>query len=215
MTDACKIYGAKAPWPFLKGLIRDNRPVWFFEETGLSYERVSLDPLKGETRSEAYSKLNPFQKIPTLENGPFVVTQSAAILHHLATSTGRLYPHGAVQQAKHLEWLFFAATDVEAFAVQISTLPQMVDAVDLPHAQWQIGRCEMMLARALNYLENELEGHSFLMGEEFYAADIFLGCVLYPIREHALIKDRKNLAALLERYYARSAFRRMIEINGT
>src|SRR5690348_11642342 len=120
-----KIYGAKAPWPFLKGLIRENRPVWFFEETGTPYQRVSLDPMKGETRTEQYTQLNRFQKIPTLEKEGFVLTQSAAILHHLASTTGKLYPQDPAEQAKHLEWMFFAMTDIEAHAVQLATVMHM------------------------------------------------------------------------------------------
>ncbi|MBI3295524.1 MAG: glutathione S-transferase family protein [Deltaproteobacteria bacterium] len=209
------LYGAKAPWPFLQGLIRDNRPVSFFEETGLPYERISLDPMKGENRSDEYTKLNRFQKVPTLEHDGFVLTQSAAILHYLASSTGKLYPTEAKEQAKHLEWMFFAMTDVEPHSVQIAALIPMTDEADLEHAKWMVKRAEKIISRALNYLEVELAGKQFLMGDTFYAADILLGCCLYPIRAHQLVAERPNIRTLLGRYVDRPAFQRMLKINGT
>jgi glutathione S-transferase len=209
------LYSAKAPWPFLKGLIRDNRPTWFFEEAGIPYERVSLDPMKGETKSAEYTALNRFQKIPTLQTPELTLTQSAAILHHLSSTTGQLYPKSPIDQAKHLEWLFYCMSDVEAHAVQMATLLHMTDEEDHVHAKWMLKRAEGILTRALNYLEGELKGKEFLMGSEFYAADILLGCCLYGIRDHELVQSRPNISQLLTRYYSRPAFKRMIELNGT
>lgn len=209
------LYGAKAPYPFLKGLIRDNRVMWFFEETGIAYNRISLDPLKGETRDEKYTALNRFQKIPTLENNGFVLTQSAAILLHLASTTGTLYPKESLEQAKHMEWCFYSMTDIETHSATIAVLLDLTEKKDHPHAQWMIARSEKILMRALNYLENELFNKKYLMGDEFYAADILLGCCLYAVRNHALVQDRPNIKALLNSYYSRPAFQRMIEVNGT
>lgn len=209
------LYGAKAPWPFLKGLIRDNRPTWFFEETGLPYKRISLDPMKGETSDETYTQLNRFQKIPSLETEGFVLTQSAAILHHLTSTTGKLYPKKSKDQAKHMEWMFFCMSDIEAHAVQMVALLPMTDEKDHAHAKWMLARSEKILTRALNYLEGELNNKTFLMGDEFYAADILLGCCLYPIRDHELIQSRPSLKKLVSNYYSRPAFQRMLEINGT
>jgi glutathione S-transferase len=210
-----KIYGAKAPWPFLKGLIRDNRPIWFFEETGIPYERISLDPTSRETRSESYTKLNRFQKVPTLDHDGLILTQSAAILHHLASSTQKLYPTTPLEQAKHLEWMFYCMSDVESHAIQLGTLLHMTDEKNAEHAKWMLNRAEQILARALNYLNSELEGKSFLMGKTFFAADILLGCCLYPIRDHDLVKSRPNIDRLLRSYFERPAFKRTIELNGT
>jgi glutathione S-transferase len=210
-----KIYGAKAPWPFLKGLIRDNRPVWFFEETGLPYERISLDPTKGETKSPEYTRLNRFQKIPTYVSGELTITQSAAILLHLAETTGQLYPKEEKDRIRHLEWMFFCVSDVEAHAAQMVSLLPLTEEKDRPHAQWMLKRAESILARALNYLNGELEGHTFLLGEEFLAADILLGCSLFPIRDHELTQSRHNIKRLIYSYYSRPAFKRMLELNGT
>src|SRR5687768_2672078 len=87
-----KIYGAKAPWPFLKGVIRDIRPVWLMEELGEPYERISLDPMKGETRSEAYLAINPFGKIPALQDNELSLFQSSTVCVYLADKFQKWIP---------------------------------------------------------------------------------------------------------------------------
>jgi glutathione S-transferase len=215
VAPVMKIYGARLANPMYKGLFRDNRPVWFCEETGLKYERISLDPSKGETKSEAFTKINPFQKIPVLDHDGFILKQSAAILLYLANTTGMLLPKTPAEQAKHLEWFFYCAGDLEPHANHIAGLMANASEADKPHAAWMAQRAETLLPRALDYLQTQLEGNNFLMGEQFYACDILLGCVLYPIREHRLIQERPLVKALLERYYARPAFQRMLSINAT
>jgi GST-like protein len=209
------VYGAKSPWPFLKGLIRENRPIWFLEETGIPYTRVSLDPTKGDNKSDQYTQLNRFQKVPTVVIDQKVYTQSAAVLNQLALKTGQLLPKDPEAQAKHLEWMFYCMSDVESHAIQLGTLLHMTDEKNAEHAKWMLNRAEQILARALNYLNSELEGKSFLMGKTFFAADILLGCCLYPIRDHDLVKSRPNIDRLLRSYFERPAFKRTIELNGT
>ncbi|MEL4382730.1 glutathione S-transferase family protein, partial [Shewanella algae] len=126
---------------------------------------------KGENKSEEYTKKFPFQKVPLLEKDGFTLSQSAAILHYLAQSSNQLYPTDAKDQAKHLEWMFFCMSDIEAHAAQIGVLMQMVEEKDRPHAQWMVQRAERLIARALDYLETHLNEKAYLMGDEFYAAD--------------------------------------------
>lgn len=209
-----RVYGGKAPWPFLLGLIRDNRVVWFFEETGLPYERIALDLAKGENKMEAYTQINGFQKVPTLDDNGFYLAQSSAILHYLAQKTGQLFPKEMQQQAKHLEWMFFVATDLENHAAHLKTLLPMTDQKDDEHVRWVLKQAETTLIRALTYLEAYLGEKMFLMGSNFYVADILLGCALWAIHDHRLVRERPRLQALLKRYYERPAFRRMMEVNG-
>ena len=106
-------------------------------------------------------------------------------------------------------------SDVEGFAVQLVSVLPMTDEKDKVHAEWMLARAEKILSRSLKYLDFSLEGKKFLMGEEFFAVDILLGCCLYPIREHKILSAYKNIGALLARYYSRPAFKKMLEINGT
>ncbi len=53
-------------------------------EIGSPYELVRVERDEEGRPSEAYLALNPFGKIPTLEDGDLVLTESAAICLHLA-----------------------------------------------------------------------------------------------------------------------------------
>jgi maleylacetoacetate isomerase len=50
---------------------------------GLSYEYVSINLTKGESRTPAYETINPLGKVPSLEDNGVVLTQSLAICEYL------------------------------------------------------------------------------------------------------------------------------------
>jgi glutathione S-transferase len=65
------------------------------EELGLPYTVHAVDLSQGEQRTEAYRRLNPNGRIPTIvdrDAGDFAVFESGAILMYLAEKTGRLMP---------------------------------------------------------------------------------------------------------------------------
>ena len=53
-------------------------------EIGVPYELVLVERDENGRSSEEYLALNPWGKIPTLEDGDLVLTESAAICLHLA-----------------------------------------------------------------------------------------------------------------------------------
>ena len=61
---------------FGHGTSRTMRPVWMAVEYGVPFKLHPVDPRSGETRTEAYLKLNPKHKVPTLRHGAFVLTES-------------------------------------------------------------------------------------------------------------------------------------------
>jgi glutathione S-transferase len=62
-----------------------SRPVILFcEQSGIKYEPVVVDLMKGEHKSPAFLKLNPNGLVPVLEDGDFVLSESSAILKYLA-----------------------------------------------------------------------------------------------------------------------------------
>lgn len=53
-------------------------------EKDLPYEHVLVDIAKGDQKSEAYKKLQPFGKVPALEDDGFLIFESRAICKYLA-----------------------------------------------------------------------------------------------------------------------------------
>ena len=62
---------------------RGERVMWALNETGLTYQLVRLNPLKGENRTPEFLALNPGARIPVLVHGEFVLTESLAILDYV------------------------------------------------------------------------------------------------------------------------------------
>ena len=66
------------------GTSRTIRPHWAMHELGLAYETKPIGPRTGETKTAEYTKLNPRQKIPLLQDGDFCIGESAAIVAYLS-----------------------------------------------------------------------------------------------------------------------------------
>ncbi|MFM7240282.1 MAG: glutathione S-transferase family protein [Cyanobium sp.] len=99
---------------------RASMPRWYLEEKGIAYGWRQLDMEAGEHREEAFTAINPFAKLPALEDdrfsdpagGPLRLFESGAILLHLAEHDGGEFSgppeQAAVRRAKVAQWLLFA-----------------------------------------------------------------------------------------------------------
>jgi glutathione S-transferase len=63
----------------------------FLEESGLAYEVIPVDLLKGEQHNPEYRAINPNGKAPAVVDDGIVVFDSSAILIYLADKTGLFF----------------------------------------------------------------------------------------------------------------------------
>ena len=87
-----------------------SRPVMLFAaDAGIPLDYQVVDLMTGEHMGEAYSKINPNQQVPVLEDGDFRLTESSAILKFLAdTANSPAYPKDLRARAKvneMMDWL--------------------------------------------------------------------------------------------------------------
>lgn len=76
-------------------------------QLGISFKRVDVDILNGETRTPGFLQKNLNGKIPVLEVEPgHYLAESNAILVYLSKET-EFFPKDSFQQAQVLQWLFF------------------------------------------------------------------------------------------------------------
>jgi len=82
----------------------------FCKATGIQHEIVPIRILKGDNKTEEYTKMNPFQKVPVIKDGDFALTESVAMMRYLARTrevADHWYPKDAKAQARvdeYLEW---------------------------------------------------------------------------------------------------------------
>src|SRR6187431_2635784 len=94
-----------------RGLARDMRVRWAFEEVGQSYD-VRLVSFS-EMKESAHRKLHPFGQIPTYEEGDLTIFESGAIIFHIAERHAGLLPDDANARARAIAWMFAALNTVE------------------------------------------------------------------------------------------------------
>ena len=140
---------------------------WMLEEIGEPYDTVVV-PYGPPMKAPEYLALNPMGKVPTLVHGDTVVTETPAILAYLADAfpAAGLAPPLA-ERGAYYRWLFFAAGPMEA-AVTDQALGMKVEAKQ----QGFVGYGSAQLTE--DTLAAALAGRTFIAGDRFSAADLYL-----------------------------------------
>lgn len=192
---------------------RSVRALWAAEEAQVPYTYKALDLAKGEGRRPPFIDLNPGGKVPAIEDGDFVLTESAAICTYIGEKkpeTG-LVPHSGTQErAAYDQWLFFCIGELEQplwtlgkhrFALPPKhRVPEIMDT-----AKWEFDVAAKVLAKGLGDRET-------LVGDHFTMADLLVTQTLLWAR---LVKRElpSNLTDYLTRHRSRPALARAIEID--
>jgi Glutathione S-transferase, N-terminal domain len=105
------------------GTPRTLRAHWSMHELGLDYERRPIGSRNGGNLTPEYTRLNPSQKIPTLQDGDLVVSESAAIVNYLTTCYGAAKnlqpPAEPGERARYDVWCFFCMMELDADTMYI------------------------------------------------------------------------------------------------
>ena len=92
-------------------------------ELGLSYRTKPIGPRTGETKTTEYTRLNPRQKVPLLQDGDFCIGESAAIVAYLSraysTAERSLIPETPREYATWLEWCFFVVAELDSTSLYV------------------------------------------------------------------------------------------------
>ena len=174
---------------------------WMLEEVGAPY-RTEVLAYGPEMKSEAYLRLNPMGKVPTLVHRGQVVTEAAAICAYLADAfpEAGLAPAPA-DRAAYYRWLFFAAGPLEQ-AVTNTALKVEVS----PEQSGFVGYGGN-LERVLDTLETALTG-PYIAGDRFSAADVYVGSHLGWGMQFGTIPARTAFIAYWDRLKTRPAHAR-------
>jgi glutathione S-transferase len=180
-------------------------------ETGVAYELVRVERDDDGRPSEAYLALNPWGKVPTLEDGDVVLTESAAICLHLAERfpDARLAPPPGTRERSELyRWLLWLSN-----TVQTGLLRHIY-----PHRYGTEGVVEAAdaeLQAHYDLIDRHLAGREWLVGEERSVADVFLFMLTrWGRRLEPPAWDRPNLRAHWLRTLELPGVRTMIDEQG-
>ncbi|KQN14371.1 MULTISPECIES: glutathione S-transferase family protein [unclassified Sphingomonas] len=174
---------------------------WMLEETGAAYDTVMLD--YATTMKEApYLSVNPMGKVPAIVHNGNVVTECAAICAYLADAVpeAQLAPT-ADERADYYRWLFYAAGPLEAAITNRS-----LGVVPTETQQRMVGYGSFEAAIA--GLEHAVASHSYIAGERFTAADVYVGAQVIWGLQFGTMPKLAAFEAYAARLTERAAYRR-------
>jgi len=186
-----------------RGLARDMRVRWAFEEVGRPYDvrLVSFEAMK----APAHRAVHPFGQIPTYEDGELALFESGAIVLHIAEQGPGLLPEDADARARAINWMFTALNTME---------PPIVEREQAGYLErdkpWHGERAPMLEDRVrvrLDELSRRLGEAEWLDGA-FSAGDLLMVTVLRRLEGSGMVENYPNLAAYVARAVARPAYRR-------
>ena len=180
---------------------------WMLEEVGQPYETEILD-YSSTMKGDAYAKINPMMKVPAIVHRGKVVTECAAIIAYLADA----FPEVGLgprddEKADYYRWLFFAAGPIEQAVTNKS-------AGFEPSAEkgrmFGYGNYDL----AVNTLADHLAGTTYVCGDRFTAADVYVGSTVMWGTQFATLPSLQPFLAYGERLSGREAYKRGKEIDG-
>ena len=139
-------------------------------EIGEPYELVRVERDEDGRVTEEYLALNPWGKIPTLEDGDLVLTESAAICLYLAEKhpDARLAPPaGTRERAELYRWLLWLSNTVQMTAMR-HFYPERYGTDGVQEV------ADAELAGHFDLVDANLDGREWLVGDERTVADFFL-----------------------------------------
>jgi glutathione S-transferase len=158
---------------------------WALEEVGANFEYRTVDLRKGEQKDPAYLKLNPNGRVPTLDDGGFVLWESNALLWYVADKYGQghLVPNDFGERALIDQWMWWQASDLSR-AVSQPWLMRYLQRAGSPVDESEHAHFCEVAKRPLAVLDAHLQGKRFVVAERFSIADIAL-CETAAIAEEA------------------------------
>ena len=193
---------------------RTLRALWALEEVGATYEYAEVDLFRGEGREAWFLAINPAGKVPVLDDGGTIITESAAICMHLAEKypeSGLLPPPATPERTSCYKWISFVLTELDGplwtIAKHRFALPQerRVPAI-IETTEWEF-------EQAIKIVAAELEHAAYLAGS-FSVADILAGHIAAWAKS-ARLPIGSVLESYLEKLHEREAFIRARETAAT
>ena len=146
------------------------KPKWTADLLGIPYTWVTIDVVKGETRTPEFLAINPAGQVPVARwpDGR-VLPQSNAIMLYLAEGT-RLIPEDRFARAEALSWLFW-----EQYSHETAIAVRRFQKHYLKKSDTEIDPALLVRGNnALGVMQQRLEGRDWFAGNDLSIADIAL-----------------------------------------
>ncbi len=183
---------------------RSLRIAWLLEELAQPYEIIQSTFVP--TTDKFFIQSTPTGKYPTIDDDGFIMFESGAIIEYLLEkfAPGSLMPPaGTREKGQCLQWMHFAdATAFSPLGIVIWLSVYRDDAANHPAL---VEDARLRAKTGLQLLENHLADKTWLLEEQFTAADIMMGFTLMAASLLGIVDPDSNLSRYLDRLQARPA----------
>jgi glutathione S-transferase len=160
---------------------RATKVIALANHLGLQCELHTVDLFKGEQMSPEFAALNPNKRMPVLEDDGFVLWESNAILHYLASQkpASKLWPSDAKRQADVLRWLSWEGahwTPACAPIIFERVVKKLAGLGDPDPAE--VAKGETDFHKFAPVLNAHLKGRNWLVGDDLTIAEFAVGAPL-------------------------------------
>jgi glutathione S-transferase len=151
---------------------------WLLHELALPYETRPIGPRTGETNQPEYQRINPKQKIPTLQHGDLDLSESLAIVSYLRNISDVLaydsYQQSIEGRATYLEWAAFILMELDATSLYVMRRHRDLSTIygEAPNA---IDSARKYCDKMLHAVDSKVPpDEGFLWGDCFSEIDILM-----------------------------------------
>jgi len=181
---------------------RALRAIWMLEEAGVEYDLELVD-IRGAERddSKEFLAASPMAKVPALVDGDAAMAESAAICLYVADRycPGQLAPKiDNAQRGQFLYWLMYTPAVVEP------AMSEKFNEVEAAKVRSGWGDFDSMIET----FDTALQDRTWILGEQFMAADVMLGSSAIFLRQFNMLPDTQNISDYADRCLARAAYQR-------
>lgn len=192
---------------------RSQRILWMLEELGLEYEvrRYERNP-KTMLAPPELKRVHPLGKSPVIEDNGVMIAETGAIIEYLVEKAdGKLGPPAHRDAILRYRFFLHYAEGSLMPPLLVMLVIQRLGLLGRPAR----GRIQAMIDNHLDYLEREMAGREWFVGDALSAADVMMSFPLEAARMRGgLGGSRPNLITWLNRIHARPAYRKALEKGG-
>ena len=192
---------------------RSQRVLWLLEELGLPYE-IKYYQRDAQTRlaPPELQAVHPLGKSPVVTDGGRTLAESGAIVETLVRrhGNGSLQPDpSSPAYDDYVHWLHYA----EGSAMLPLMLNLYVSRLGEAGAPLH-PRIESEIANHLGYVNQALEGRTWLLGDAFSGADVQMSFVGEIAGAYGKRQEYPSIDAWVKRFQARPAYQAALERGG-
>ncbi len=161
------------------------KPFLAMRQLSIPFRTVAVDVLSGQTRQEAFLKINGAGSVPYLRTSEGVGVGESNAMLWLVADGSPLMPASALERAQSLQWMFFEQSKLEPFISPARFFTAIVPERGIGREE-EIAAWRERAKAGLAVLDGHLASNEFIVGGRYGITDIALYGYVHVAGEAAI-----------------------------